>query len=77
MADIADFEYTDISEAVDAVTGDDVQYLCLDDEHTFWYVLEDGAVDDNDTGAESIEDIYGTEVLTKIQAYLEANYEPN
>jgi hypothetical protein len=75
MFNFYDYEDSDVSEAVEAVTGDDVQHLCLDDEHIFWYVLEDGAVDDNDLGAESIEDLYDTEVLKKIQAYLEENYE--
>jgi hypothetical protein len=70
-----DYDSSDISEAIDAVTGDDVQQLCLDDEHLYWYIVQDGGVDDNDAGAETIDDLYDTEVVEKIQAYLEANYE--
>jgi FAD/FMN-containing dehydrogenase len=79
MADITDFEYADISEAVEAVTGDSVVYTSIDDEHTFWFILsEDWFIDEEDSAyAECLDDLYPDEVLEKVLAYLEANYESN
>jgi predicted transcriptional regulator len=72
-----DYEDSDISEAVKAVTGDDVIYTSIDEEHIFWYTLVDGVVDEDDIGVDSIVDLYSPEVLEEIQAYLEANYPTN
>jgi hypothetical protein len=75
--DIYDYEYTDISEAVEAVTGTTVVYTSIDDEHAFWFVVEDEneSITYDNPNAEFLDELYSEEDLDKVQAYLEANYE--
>lgn len=78
MSDFSFYNYStdDVSEAVHAVTGDTVIYTSIDDEHVFWFILDDdGSIAEDDIGAEGIDDLYPAEVVEGIQAYLQSNYE--
>jgi hypothetical protein len=78
MSDTSFYDYddADVSEAVEAVTGEGVIRACIDDEHLFWYTLDsDGNIGENQAGAEGVDDLFSNEVAEKILAYLEAYYE--
>jgi hypothetical protein len=74
------YEDDDISAAIKAVTGDNAVFACIDDEHVFWFVVENEGdtptYDDNLGCAEFLEDLYSEDQLKEIQAYLEENYKP-
>jgi hypothetical protein len=67
-----DFDTDVVAEAVYAVIGDRVVYTSIDDEHVFWYVLDDeGKIDEEySAGAEGLDDIYSAEQLEEVLAYL-------
>jgi hypothetical protein len=67
-----DFDTDVVAEAVYAVIGDRVVYTSIDDEHVFWYVLDDeGKIDEQySAGAEGLDDIYSAEQLEAVLAYL-------
>lgn len=71
------YDDTDVTEAVEAVTGDTAVYTSIDDEHWLWFIRdsEDGSLSYESPNAECLEDLYLGEELDKIQAYLEANCE--
>jgi hypothetical protein len=81
MEDFSFFDYdnSDIAEAVEAVTGDTVVYTSIDDEHAYWFVVEDEdePITYENPNVEGIDELYPPEVLQQIEAYLVANYKPN
>jgi hypothetical protein len=68
---IYDFDTDVVAEAVYAVIGDRVVYTSIDDEHVFWYVLdEDGKIDEDDLGVECVDELYSDEQVAAVIAWL-------
>ena len=72
----SNYDDEDVAAAVKAVIGDNVVCTCIDDEHNFWFLLNDEnetpTYEDN-ASVDSITDFYTVEECAELQAFLEKN----